>query len=80
MSIFAAVVFGALIGWFASVLMRTPTSEGILLDIVAGFLGALPLASLMGSDFLFDSLLAGGLGALMALLILHLVRLRLLPE
>ena len=80
MSILWAVLFGALIGWIASIVMRTDTSEEILLDIVAGFLGALPMAAMLGNDSTFDSVLAGGLGAAMALAILHLVRARLKPS
>ena len=79
-SILWAVLFGTLIGWVASIVMRTDTSEGILLDIAAGFLGALPLASLLGNNSTFDSVLAGGLGAILALAILHLVRARLKPS
>ena len=79
-SILWAVLFGTLIGWVASIVMKTDTSEGILLDIAAGFLGALPLASLLGNNSTFDSVLAGGLGAILALAILHLVRARLKPS
>ena len=80
MSILWAVMFGALIGWVASIVMRTDTSEGIWIDIAAGFLGALPLASMLGNDSIFDSMLAGGLGAVLALAILHLIRARLRPS
>jgi uncharacterized membrane protein YeaQ/YmgE (transglycosylase-associated protein family) len=80
MSILWAVMFGALIGWAASIVMRTDTSEGIWIDIAAGFLGALPLASMLGNDSIFDSMLAGGLGAIIALAILHLIRARLRPS
>jgi uncharacterized membrane protein YeaQ/YmgE (transglycosylase-associated protein family) len=80
MSILWAVMFGALIGWVASIVMRTDTSEGIWIDIAAGFLGALPLASMLGNDSIFDSVLAGGLGAILALAILHLIRSRLRPS
>ena len=76
MPILWAVLFGALIGWIASIVTRRDTSEGIWLDIAAGFLGALPLASLLGNDSTFDSILAGGLGALLALAILRAVQTR----
>jgi uncharacterized membrane protein YeaQ/YmgE (transglycosylase-associated protein family) len=79
MSVLWAVMFGALIGWVASIVMRTDTSEGIWLDIAAGFLGALPLASMLGNDSIFDSVLAGGLGAILALALLRLIRARLRP-
>lgn len=72
-----AMLFGALIGWVASVLTRTDSSGGILIDIAAGVLGAIPMAALLGSDSTFDSVLAGGLGAMAALTLLNLVRARL---
>ena len=80
LSIVWGVLFGALLGWIASLVMKTDTSEGILLDIAAGSLGALPLASLLGNDYTFDSVLAGGLGAVAALAILQVVRARLRPS
>ena len=80
MFILWAMLFGALIGWIASVFMRTDTSEGILMDIAAGALGAIPMAALLGNDATLDSILAGGLGAMIALAVLHLVRTRLRAE
>ena len=79
MFIFYAMLFGALIGWIASVFMRTDRSEGILIDIAAGALGAIPMAALLGNDATFDSIIAGGLGAMIALVVLKLVRTRLRP-
>jgi uncharacterized membrane protein YeaQ/YmgE (transglycosylase-associated protein family) len=77
MFIFWTVILGAFIGWAWSLLMRTDTSEGILIDIAVASLGALPMASLLGNNSTFDSLVAGGLGALCALGLLFLVRRRL---
>jgi len=79
MFIFLAMLVGALIGWLASLVTRTDTSEGILIDIATGLLGAIPLAALLGNDGIFDSLIAGGLGAVLALGLLKLVRTRLRP-
>ena len=76
MFILWAMLFGALIGWIASVVMRTDTSEGILMDIAAGALGAIPMAALLGNQATFDSIIAGGLGAMIALAILNMVRTR----
>lgn len=75
-----AMVFGALIGWVTSLLTRTDSSGGILIDIAAGMLGAIPMAALLGNDSTFDSVLAGGLGATIALLVVNLVRARLRPS
>ena len=77
MFILWAVLVGALIGWIGSVAMRTDTSEGILLDIAAGALGAIPMAALLGNQATFDSIIAGALGAIIALVLLRLVRTRL---
>lgn len=77
MFILWAMLFGALIGWIGSLIMRTDTSEGILLDMAAGLLGAIPFAALLGNSSTFDSLLAGGIGAIIAVSLLKLVRLRL---
>lgn len=38
MELLAFLVLGALAGWIASMLMRTP--EGLLMDIVVGIIGA----------------------------------------
>ena len=76
MFILWAMLFGALIGWIASLVMRTDTSEGIVMDIAAGALGAIPMAALLGNQATFDSIIAGGLGAMIALVILNMVRTR----
>ena len=60
MVILWALLFGALIGWVASVAMRAATNEGILLDIAAGMLGAIPMAALLETTQLWiASSLAG---------------------
>jgi uncharacterized membrane protein YeaQ/YmgE (transglycosylase-associated protein family) len=75
--IFWAMLFGALVGWVGSLVFWTDTSEGIALDIASGLLGAIPLAALLGNSSTFDSVLAGGIGALLAVTLLQVVRLRL---
>jgi uncharacterized membrane protein YeaQ/YmgE (transglycosylase-associated protein family) len=35
------IVFGAIVGWLASVVMGTNKSQGLLMDIVLGLIGAL---------------------------------------
>ena len=52
----------------------------ILIDIAVGVLGAIPMAALLGNDAILDSVLAGGLGALIAIALLNLVRSRLRPS
>lgn len=80
MFILWAGLFGVLVGWVASLVMRTATNEGILIDIAAGMLGAIPMAALLGNNAALDSVVAGGLGALIAVTVLNLVRSRLRPS
>jgi uncharacterized membrane protein YeaQ/YmgE (transglycosylase-associated protein family) len=76
------LVVGGLIGWAASVVMRT--QEGILLNVVVGIVGAALgswlLSPLVGvstinqSNFSVPSLLVSFLGAFILLVIVNLVR------
>lgn len=34
------IIFGAIAGWVASIIMKTNASQGILMDIVMGIIGA----------------------------------------
>lgn len=52
LNIFIWLLFGALVGWIASLIMGTNRTQGIIMDIVLGLLGAVVgglLASLFGS-------------------------------
>ena len=40
MNVVLFIVFGAVAGWIASVIMRTNSSQGMLMDIVLGVIGA----------------------------------------
>lgn len=40
MEIIFWIVFGALVGWVASLIMKTDANQGVLLNIVVGILGA----------------------------------------
>ncbi len=40
MSILLWVIFGGLVGWIASLIMRTDPEQGIFLNIVIGIIGA----------------------------------------
>ena len=79
-----ALVMGGIIGWLASIVMRTDAQQGIFLNIIVGCLG-----SILGR-FLFGSFLGGGhlrgdafdpmtlqtafIGAVLLLAIVNLVR------
>lgn len=74
MAAFLTLLLGALIGWIGSLVMRTDSSEGIVVDIVVAAIGASALALLLGNRSTVDSLLAGYLGALGGLVLLRLIR------
>jgi uncharacterized membrane protein YeaQ/YmgE (transglycosylase-associated protein family) len=78
------IVVGGILGWLASIVMRTDAQQGILLNIVVGIVGAilggLLLAPLIGGgsitegDFSIMSLLVSFLGAVILLAIVNLFR------
>jgi len=40
MSIILWIIFGAIVGWVASIIMKTNASQGFLMDILMGIIGA----------------------------------------
>ena len=78
------IIIGGILGWLASIIMRTDAQQGILLNIVVGIVGAilggLLLAPLIGGgsitsgDFSLPSLLVSLLGAIILLAIVNLFR------
>ncbi|HZW11995.1 MAG: hypothetical protein V7642_981 [Burkholderiales bacterium] len=78
------IVVGGILGWLASLVMRTDAQQGLLLNIVVGIIGALLggwlLAPLFGTgtinqnDFSISSLLVSFLGAVVLLAIVNLLR------
>jgi uncharacterized membrane protein YeaQ/YmgE (transglycosylase-associated protein family) len=84
MSFIIWLVVGGLVGWLASVVMKTDAQQGIILNIVVGIIGALLggwlLAPLFGTgtinqgDFSLSGLLVSFLGAVILLAIVNLVR------
>jgi uncharacterized membrane protein YeaQ/YmgE (transglycosylase-associated protein family) len=84
MNLLIWLVVGGLIGWVASKIMRTDGSQGIILNIVVGivgaFLGGWLLAPMLGtgtinqSDFSLSGLVVSLLGAVILLAIVNLVR------
>lgn len=84
MGLIIALVVGGIIGWLASIVMRTDAQQGILLNIVVGIVGSL-LGGLLLSPFLGGSNLLSGsldirtllvslLGAIILLAIVNLFR------
>ncbi len=78
------IIVGGIIGWLASIVMRTDAQQGLLLNIVVGIIGAflagLVLSPLFGlgtinqGDFSLGSLLLSLLGAIILLAIVNLFR------
>jgi uncharacterized membrane protein YeaQ/YmgE (transglycosylase-associated protein family) len=78
------LIVGGLIGWVASMLMRTDGQQGILLNVVVGivgaFIGGWLLAPMFGvgtinqNNFSVGSLVVSLLGAVILLAIVNLVR------
>ncbi len=78
------IIIGGILGWLASIVMRTDAQQGILLNIVVGVIGAvlggLLLSPLIGGgnitegDFSISSLLVSLLGAVILLAIVNLFR------
>lgn len=81
MGIILWIVFGALVGWIASLIMKTNGQQGLLLDIVVGIAGAVLggwIMSMLGegdvSGFNLYSFLVALLGAVILLAIVKMVR------
>ena len=84
MGLILALIIGGIIGWLASIVMRTDAQQGILLNIVVGIVGALLagflLAPLFGTgtitqgNFSLPALLVSLLGAVILLAIVNLFR------
>lgn len=48
MGIILWIIFGALAGWIASIIMKTDSNQGTLMDIVMGIVGAVVGGFLLG--------------------------------
>ena len=74
------LLFGALVGWLASLVMRTDAQQGAILNIVVGIIGALIGGFLFGAgtinsnDFSLSALLVSFVGAVILLAVVNLVR------
>jgi len=84
MGIILWLIIGGVIGWIASMIMRTDGQQGIILNVVVGIVGALlagfiitPLiggASIMDGVINIQAILVSLLGAVVLLAIVNLVR------
>jgi len=86
MGLIVALIIGGIIGWLASILMRTDAQQGIFLNIIVGIVGSLLGSFLLGGFFGAEgnivngnaldggTLIAAFLGALILLAIVNLFR------
>ncbi len=81
----AAIIVGGIIGWLASLLMKTDAQQGILLNVVIGIVGSVlgrwVFADILGigaawssGSFSIAGLLFGVLGAAILIAILKALR------
>jgi uncharacterized membrane protein YeaQ/YmgE (transglycosylase-associated protein family) len=84
MNLILWIIVGGILGWLASIVMKTNAEQGMFLNIVVGIVGALLggwlIAPLFGTgtinqnDFSLGSLAVSFLGAVILLAIVNLVR------
>lgn len=84
MGLIIVLIVGGILGWLASIVMRTDAQQGIFLNVVVGIVGALlagfiltPMlggAPITSGAFDIRSLLVSFLGAVVLLAIVNLVR------
>jgi uncharacterized membrane protein YeaQ/YmgE (transglycosylase-associated protein family) len=73
------LIVGGLVGWVASMIMRTNAQQGILLNVIVGIVGAFLAGLIVGGGSINDaitleSVLWSLLGAVVLLAIVNLVR------
>jgi uncharacterized membrane protein YeaQ/YmgE (transglycosylase-associated protein family) len=84
MGIIILLIVGGVLGWLASIVMRTDAQQGIFLNVVVGIVGALLagflISPLLGippittGDYSIGTLLVSFLGAVVLLAIVNLFR------
>ncbi len=73
------LVVGGVVGWLASMVMKTDAQQGIILNIVVGIVGAFLAGLLLGGGSInnaitIESFLYSLLGAIVLLAVVNLVR------
>lgn len=86
MNLIIWLVVGGVIGWIASLIMKTDAQQGLFLNIVVGIVGALIggwlLSPMIGAgtvnqgDFSLPGLLVSLAGAIILLFVVNLIRRR----
>ncbi len=75
------IIFGAIVGWVSSMLMKTDSQQGLLLDIIVGIVGATLGGLIMNffgeagvTGFNVYSFIVALIGASVLLLLVKMVR------
>ncbi|MDQ3076290.1 MAG: GlsB/YeaQ/YmgE family stress response membrane protein [bacterium] len=81
MGIILWIIFGGLVGWVASLIMKTDAQQGIMLNVVVGVIGAVIGGWIMGGlgeggvgGFTIYSFLVALLGAVVLIFLVKAVR------
>lgn len=81
MSFLVYIVFGGIVGWVASLIMKTDSQQGILLNIIVGVIGAVLGSWLVGffgiagvSNFDIPSFLVALLGSVILIAAVRTIR------
>ncbi len=74
------LIIGGVVGWLASLIMRTDGQQGIILNVIVGIVGAVVAGLILGkgninqSGLTIETFLWSLLGAVILLAIVNLVR------
>jgi uncharacterized membrane protein YeaQ/YmgE (transglycosylase-associated protein family) len=79
MGIIIWLIVGGVVGWLASLIMRTDGQQGIILNIVVGIVGAFLASLIIGGgtinqNITIESFLYSLVGAIVLLAIVNLIR------
>ena len=84
MNLILWIIIGGILGWIASLIMRTDAQQGLFLNIVVGIIGALVagfvltpifgIGTINQNNFSLPALLVSLLGAIILLAIVNLFR------
>jgi uncharacterized membrane protein YeaQ/YmgE (transglycosylase-associated protein family) len=79
MGIILWLIVGGIVGWLASIVMRTNAQQGILLNIIVGIVGAFLAGLVFGGGSINDGISVGSflmslLGAIILLAIVNMFR------
>jgi uncharacterized membrane protein YeaQ/YmgE (transglycosylase-associated protein family) len=79
MGIILWLIVGGIVGWLASIVMRTNAQQGILMNIVVGIIGAFLAGLIFGGGSINEGISVGSflmslLGAIVLLAIVNMFR------